>query len=317
MTQTRINVLDLDPSLRHRDDERQPMTEEEMKTQQEADREAVSTLYAGIGGVDTTRIERTLVGEERSELGENNPDRREVAATEVIDTLQGNRLDAIVHDQNVEDVQGAASTRLNHLLTTSSGEAPGVDSVERRVFGKDLHNALHNKVTEGIGLDTQDQREITRAATAGEFMDMITKRHDTSGLEHLPPQTAIWVASKLQRLVERYGDADHTPTEQLTAIGRYLENIDAVTATSEGKSYVVFDKETGQPEERDIDTLVSAAMAGDFETVKENGVDLAEDDHAALTDINGSFENSSSDALGAEEHARRIRALILRVINRT
>ena len=315
MTHTSTNMLDLDPALRHRDGEKAPLTEEELALQRDADREAVSTLYAGLNGMDTTLIPGTLLSVDRRDIGINKPEQRAVAAEEVIDTLQGNRLDAIVHDKNTERAQLDASDRLTQVTGKSEREMPAIDAVERRVFGEDLDNDKKGKVTEGIGLDFHDQREVTRAATAGEFMDMVAKRHDTSGLENLPTRTGIWIGARLQRFMERYGDADHTPTEELAVIGRYLENVEAVAATSSGESFVTFDEETGQPEKYEIDDIVSAAMAGDFDALADEGIDLSDDDRTAIEDINDAFEMAYPDKSSLVAHADRIRMRMRQIFN--
>lgn len=233
MTQTVLRTIDLDPALRHHDSERVALTDEELAMQREADREAVSTLYAGVGGVDVTRIDRTLNREARNEIGPDNRSRREASAGEVLDTLQGNRLDAVTHDKNVDTIQADASAGITRLTGEQNSQTPDRADVERRVFGEDMGNTLEGKSAEGLGLDTYDQREITRAAMAGELMRKIMEDHDTSLLDTLPPQSGIWVASRIKRLVEQYGSADRAPTEELALIGRYLERTDSGTPASD------------------------------------------------------------------------------------
>lgn len=315
MTQTSLHNIDLDPALRHHDSEPVVRTDEELAAARAADQEAVATLYAGIPGDNPTLIERTLVGQDREELGSTIVGRREAAASEVVDTLQGPRLDAVVHDDNVEAIQSQATKGLDRFDGETSGLEADRADVERRVFGEDLRNDIEGKRAEGVGLDTVDQREISRAAMASEFMRTIVEEHEMSALEHLPPQSGMLVASRIQRLTERYGSADRVPTEELALIGRYLERVDAVSGTSDGEALVTYDQETGEPVERSVDDIVIEAMDGNLDVFEREGIKISDEDRHAIQRINDSFEMAYPDRSGIEAHARQVRERILRVID--
>ena len=314
MTQTSLHDIDLDPALRHHDGERVVRTEEELAAERAADQEAVATLYAGIPGDNSILIERTLVGPDREDLGSTIAGRRETAASEVVGTLQGFGLDRVVHDDNVDAIQTLAAKGLDRFDSGTASLEPDKADVERRVFGEDLKNDVDGNLTEGTGLDTIDQREVSRAAMASEFMVKIVDEHDMSALEHLPPQSGILVASRIQRLTERYGSADRVPTEELALIGRYLERVDAVSSTSGSEAFVTYDQETGEPIERSVDDVVIEAMDGNLDVFEREGIKISDEDRHAIERINDSFEMAYPDKSGIEAHARQVRERILRVI---
>lgn len=315
MTHTSLHDIDLDPALRHHDSEPVARTEEELAAARAADQEAVATLYAGIPGDNPTLIERTLVGQDREDLSTTIAGRRETAASEVVGTLQGFGLDRVVHDDNVDTIQALAADGLNRFDSETSGLKPDKAAVERRVFGEDLKNKIDGTRSEGTGLDTVDQREVSRATIAGEFMEKIVDEHDMSVLEHLPPQSGILVASRIQRLTERYGSADRVPTEELALIGRYLERVDAVTSTGNSEAFVTYDQETGEPIERSVDDVVVEAMDGNLDVFESEGIKISDEDRHVIERINDSFEMAYPDRSGIEAHARQVRERILRVID--
>lgn len=314
MTHTSLHDIDLDPALRHHDSEPVARTEEELAAARAADQEAVATLYAGVQGDNPMLIERTLVGQDREDLGSTIAGRREAAASEVVGTLQGFGLDRVTHDDNVNAIQSLAADGLSRFDSDTSGLQPDKAAVERRVFGEDIKNSIDGKMTEGTGLDTVDQREVSRAAVAGEFMEKIVDEHDMSALEHLPPRSGILVASRIQRLTERYGSADRVPTEELALIGRYLERVDAVSSTSNGEAFVTYDQETGEPIELSVDDVVIEAMDGNLDVFEREGIKISDEDRHAIERINDSFEMAYPDKSGIEAHARQVRERILRVI---
>lgn len=321
-------IADLDPSLRHK---------EVPKTQEEIDAEFALIVannpydklpggpttpleedtageYAGPGVRETNylQIDHALPGDQRQQLFEvADGNRRDALTNHVYDTTQANTLTAEEHDINVSQIQSEATKRVGEFADNAGGIQPTVESVESRIFAEGVTERLTGENWyEEAGLNTYEANKVTRAAAAGEFVDQIVKQQNVEALEHMPPQTGIRVASYIQRLSERYGSSDKMPTEELAQLGKLIENIQAVEATSEGDRFVFYDEQSGVPKEMQLDDIVVEAMEGDFSTLEQTGINIDDEQRSSMT--SGESEEVESTATPEDTIARQQKVQRLR-----
>lgn len=300
----------------------QELTDEQAAAHAEAIREWGNGLYANIpnpDAVEMPNVASALPAKEQAGLGPKG-ERVMLAADAVLDQQIVTPETTAIND-DVESVQQAAHAEVTRLGSgvKPKDEHPDETTIRERAIAEQYQGAVDGKRKEGLGLDSKDQRQITRAAVAGELVSSLSECQDTSVLEKLPARTGMKVGGDISRLIQKYGNADKVPTEELALLGRYLENVDNTEATlstshPETQPVVTFNPETGEPVEHSLDDIVLEVMNGNITILEEEGFTVSEDKRNVIMRVNEAFNIAGLDAIGREDHARRIRDHVRQVM---